>query len=100
MYAQLQNEVASLAASLKTERWLKFLEKIDNDAEADHRHFYSSIAKVRGSKVDSFLCTLYTSPPSETNPTPATTSDPEKKGHSTRLFQETGRISYINRPSI
>jgi hypothetical protein len=47
MYAQLRNEVASLAASLKTERWLKFLEKIDNDAEADHRHFYSSIAKVR-----------------------------------------------------
>jgi hypothetical protein len=78
MYAQLRNEVASLAVSLKTERWLKFLEKIDNDAEADHRHFYSSIAKVRGTKVDSSLRTLYTSPPSETNPTPATTSNPEK----------------------
>jgi hypothetical protein len=64
MYAQLRNKVASLAASLKTERWLKSLEKIDNDAEADHRHFYSSIAKVRGTKVDSSLRTLYTSPPS------------------------------------
>jgi hypothetical protein len=78
IYAQLRNEVASLAATLKTERWLKILEKIDNDAEADHCHFYSSIAKVRGTKVDSSLRTLSTSPPSETNPTPATTSDPEK----------------------
>jgi hypothetical protein len=78
MYAQLRNEVASLAAFLNTERWLKFLEKIDDDAEADHRHFYSSIAKVRGAKVDSSLHTLYTFPPSNTNPTPATNSDPEK----------------------
>jgi hypothetical protein len=96
MYAQLRNEVASLAASLKTERWLKFLEKIDNDAEADHRHFYSSIAKVKGTKVDSFLRTLYTSPPSKTNPTPATTSNPEKIKDILRNFFEKQAESYTS----
>jgi hypothetical protein len=98
MYAQLQNEVASLAASLKTERWLKFLEKIDNDAKADYRHFYSSIAKVRGTKVDSFLRTLYTFPPSETNPTPATTSDPEKIKDILRDFFEKQAESHTTDP--
>jgi hypothetical protein len=78
MYAQLRSDVASLAASLEAERWIKLLEKIDDDAQSDQRHFFSSIAKVRGTKVDSSIDTLYTTPISETNPTPATTSDPEQ----------------------
>jgi hypothetical protein len=78
MYAQLRSDVASLAASLKAERWIKLLEKIDDDAQSDQRHFFSSIAKVRGTKVDSSIDTLYTMPMSETNPTPVSTSDPEQ----------------------
>jgi hypothetical protein len=67
-----------LAASLKAERWIKLLEKIDDDAQSDQKHFFSSIAKVRGTKVDSSIDTLYTTPISETDPTPVTTSDPEQ----------------------
>jgi hypothetical protein len=54
------------------------LEKIDDDAQSDQRHFFSSIAKVRGTKVDSSIDTLYTTPISEANPTLVTTSDPEQ----------------------
>jgi hypothetical protein len=78
MYAQLRSDVASLAASLKAERWIKLLEKIDDDAQSDQRHFFSSIAKVRSTKVDSSIDRLYTTPISETNPTPVITSDPEQ----------------------
>jgi hypothetical protein len=54
------------------------LEKIDDDAQSDQRHFFSSIAKVRGTKVDSSIDTLYTTSISKTNPTPVITSDPEQ----------------------
>jgi hypothetical protein len=57
MYAQLQVDVASLAASLQAERWIRLLEKIDDDAQSDQRHFFSSIANARGTEVDSSIDT-------------------------------------------
>jgi hypothetical protein len=78
MYARLRCDVASLAASLKAESWIRLLEKIDDDAQSDQKDFFSSIAKVRSIKVDSSIDTLYTTPISGANPTPITTSDPEQ----------------------